>query len=89
MICKKTTGNLELLERLVVNTGLMFNCILIFNKMTVEFLNLGLREDWRIRPTPNTSVRWDYFSCYCHWVLEGTRMEASVALWHASGPEGE
>lgn len=26
----------------------MFNCILIFNKMTAAFLNLGLREDWRI-----------------------------------------
>lgn len=45
----KTTGNLELLEEgLVVNTGLMFNCILIFNKVTAAFLNLGLEENWRI-----------------------------------------
>lgn len=48
IVCK-TTGNLELLEEgLVVNTGLMFNCILIFNKVTAAFLNLGLGENWWI-----------------------------------------
>lgn len=48
IVCK-TTGNLELLEEgLIVNTGLMFNCILIFNKVTAAFLNLGLGENWRI-----------------------------------------
>lgn len=30
----------------------MFNCMLIFNKMSAAFLNLGLREDQRI---------------HCHW----------------------
>lgn len=48
IVCK-TTGNLELLpEGLVVNTGLMFNCILIFNKVTAAFLTLGLEENWWI-----------------------------------------
>lgn len=82
-ICKKTTGNLELLERLVVNTGLMFNCILIFNKMTVEFLNLGLREDWRIHCHPTVLSDGIIFHVIVTECLKvtGNGMEVSVALW--------
>lgn len=68
---------------MVVNTGLTFNCILIFNKVTVEFLNLGLREDWRIQWHPTVLSDGIIFHVIVTGCLKvtGNGMEASVALW--------
>lgn len=84
IVCK-TTGNLELLEEgLVVNTGLMFNCMLILNKVTAAFLNLGLEKNWRIHcHQPSLALLiWSTSSWMCGWSnLTLFLTPSSAVLW--------
>lgn len=51
--------------------------------MTVEFLNLGLREDWRIHCHPTVLSDGIIFHVIVSECLKvtGNGMEVSVALW--------